>query len=168
MVDYTTIRNTLVRIEAEYSSYMSTADPYMPQLLSKLAVLEFCGWIEESIDEILYNYLDNHIVDDNGRNIIKKFINNIHGFSFTDHMFRGFSLVIGANNLENILDELTPVDRGNLESILAAYHKERNEAAHKNTIIGVTRNFKSPSQVLTDFNKIESAIHTIERKVCRL
>ena len=50
-------------------------------------------------------------------------------------MFRGFSLVIGANNLENILDELPPpVDRGNLESILAAYHKERNEAAHKNTI----------------------------------
>ena len=83
-------------------------------------------------------------------------------------MFRGFSLVIGANNLENILDELTPVDRGNLESILAAYHKEQNEAAHKNTIIGVTRNFKSPSQVLTDFNKIESAIRTIERKVCRL
>lgn len=83
-------------------------------------------------------------------------------------MFRGFSLVIGANNLENILDELTPVDRGNLESIFAAYHKERNEAVHKNTIIGATRNFKSPSQVLTDFNKIESAIHTIERKVCRL
>ena len=168
MVDYTTIRIVLQRIEVEYNNYMTTSDPYMPQLLSKLAVMEFCGWIEESIDEILNNYLDTHIVDVNGKRIIQNFIKKIYGFSFEKHMYQGLSLVIGANNLENILDGLTPMDKSNLESIANSYHSERNDAAHKNTIIGVTRRFSSPSQVLTDLNKIEPAIKAIETSVANL
>ena len=168
MVDYTEIKIVLQRIDAEYSHYMSSGDTHMPQLLSKLATMEFGGWIEVSIDEILYNYLDNHIVDSNGKNIIKRFIKNIHGFSFNDHIYKIFSIVIGANNWENVLDELNIADRNNLESIADTYSRERNEFAHKNTIIGVTTTYRSPSQVLADFNNIESAIKSIENSVASL
>ena len=55
MVDYTTIRTILQKIEGEYNNYMVSSDVHMPQLLSKLATMEFSGWIEVSIDEILHN-----------------------------------------------------------------------------------------------------------------
>lgn len=168
MVDYTTIRTILQKIEGEYNNYMVSSDVHMPQLLSKLAMMEFSGWIEVSIDEILHNYLDNHIVDPNGRTIINKFIKDIHGFSFDNHIYKIFSLVIGANNWENVLDTLSSTDRNNLESITTTYYNQRNNAAHRNTIIGVTPSYNAPSQVLLDFNKIESAIRIIESQVANL
>lgn len=147
---------------------MVSSDVHMPQLLSKLATMEFSGWIEVSIDEILHNYLDNHIVNPKGRTNINKFIKDIHGFSFDNHIYKIFSLVIGANNWENVLDTLSSIDRNNLESITNTYYNQRNNAAHGNTIIGVTSSYNAPSQVLLDFNKIESAIKIIESQVANL
>lgn len=147
---------------------MDSSDVHMPQLLSKLATMEFSGWIEVSIDEILHNYLDNHIVAPKGRTNINKFIKDIHGFSFDNHIYKIFSLVIGVNNWENVLDTLSSIDRNNLESITNTYYNQRNNAAHVNTIIGVTSSYNAPSQVLLDFNKIESAIKIIESQVANL
>ena len=147
---------------------MDSSDVHMPQLLSKLATMEFCGWIEESIDEILKNYLDSHLIDANGKAIIQRFINQIYGFSYEDHIYKLFSLVLGANNWENILDTLSVTDKSNLSSISTDYSKARNRAAHKNTIIGITPSYNAPSQVLLDFIKIESAIKVIETQVANL
>ena len=147
---------------------MSSSDVHMPQLLSKLATMEFCGWIEESIDEILHNYLDSHIVDLQIKNNIKAFVKDIHGLSFDKHIYKLFPLVIGANNWENVLDALSIADRNNFTTIANTYQKKRNSAAHVNTIIGVTSSYNAPSQVLLDFNKIESAIRIIESQVANL
>lgn len=168
MVDYTTIRTILQKIEREYNNYMVSSDVHMPQLLSKLAIMEFCGWIEESIDEILHNYLDSHIVDLQVKNNIKVFVKDVHGLSFDKHIYKIFPLVIGANNWENVLDALGSADRNNLESITNTYHRQRNSAAHVNTIIGVTPSYNAPSQVMLDFNNIESAIRVIETQVKNL
>jgi hypothetical protein len=168
VVDYTTIRTVLQKIEGEYNKYMVSSDIHMPQLLSKLATMEFCGWIEESIDEILHNYLDSHIVDLQVKNNIKDFVKDIHGLSFDKHIYKIFPLVIGANNWENVLDALSIADRNNFRTIANTYHKQRNSAAHVNTIIGVTSSYNAPSQVLLDFNKIESAIKIIESQVANL
>lgn len=168
MVDYTTIRQTLQRVEMEYSKYMSTPDPDMPQLLSKLAILEFCGWLEVSIDSILYDYLDSHLIDTNGKRIIKGFVKDVYGFSFERHIYKVFSLVVGSNNWENIFDTLSATDKSNFESIVDTYSQIRNKVAHCNTIIGVTPHYNTPSQVISDFNKIEPAIRCIETSVISL
>lgn len=168
MVDYTTIRTVLQRIEVEYNNYMTSSDPYMPQLLSKLAVMEFCGWIEESIDNILYDYLDNHLIDNNGKRIIKGFVKKVYGFSFEENIYKIFAIVVGANNWENIYDSLSTIDKNNFKSIVNTYSSIRNGAAHSNTVIGVTLNYNTPSQVISDFSKIESAIKSIEASVANL
>ncbi len=168
MVDYTTIRTVLQRIEVEYNNYMTSSDPYMPQLLSKLAVMEFCGWIEESIDNILYDYLDNHLIDNNGKRIIKGFVKKVYGFSFEENIYKIFAIVVGANNWENIYDSLSTIDKNNFKSIVNTYSSIRNGAAHSNTVIGVTLNYNTPSQVISDFSKIEPAIKSIEASVANL
>ena len=71
MINYTDIANTLNRLEREFTS---CSDIQMPVLYSKLAVLELCGWIELSVDTILYEYVDNKILDSDCKKGIKTII----------------------------------------------------------------------------------------------
>lgn len=163
MVDYIGIENTLKRLDVEYNAQMS--DPQMPILFSKLAVIELCGWIEESFDDLLIGYIDTHIIDPNCQRIIKKIINDNYGFHYERHVFKIFSAVIGVNNWENIIDKLSPSDLGNFQTILNSYSQGRNRAAHTHTPIGTTRSFDAPSLVLSNFQKIKNAISVIENEM---
>lgn len=163
MVDYTGIENTLKRLDAEYNAQMS--DPQMPILFSKLAVIELCGWIEESFDDLLFEYINTHIIDHNCQRIIKKIIDDNYGFQYERHVFKIFSAVIGVNNWENIIDKLSPSDFGNFQTILNSYSTGRNRAAHTHTPIGTTRSFDAPSLVLSNFHKIKNAVSVIENEI---
>lgn len=162
MIDYISIRNTLILIDTEYSSCTGTQ---LPILYSKLAVLELCGWIETNIDNLLFEYVNNHIIDNDCKKGIKRIIDKNYGFDYNNNLFPLFCSVLGINNLENILDKLNASDLQNLKSITEAYTKERNKAAHTDTPIGTTRSYKSPSNVLYDFNLIKTAFQTIETQI---
>ena len=163
VIDYIEIKNTLDRLDVEYNNQMS--DIQMPILFSKLAVLEFCGWIEESFDDVLYQYIGNHIVDSNHIRITKKLVENNYGFDYEKHTFKLFSIVLGINNWENILDKLSTRELTNFQTILKGYSKIRNNAAHTYTPIGTTRTYDAPSVVLGEFNKIKIPIQIIEKEI---
>lgn len=163
MVDYTSIENTLKRLDTEYTAQI--ADPQMPILFSKLALIEFCGWIEESFDTILYEYIDRRIIDNTCKTMIKKIILKNYGFKYENHIFKMVSTVLGVNNWENIIDTLSYVDQQNFENLLMRYSEGRNKAAHTHTPIGTTTSFNSPSIVLNDFYKIKSIIYILEQEI---
>lgn len=159
MIDYISIQITLNRLDAEYNT---TSDIQLPILYSKLAVLELCGWIETNIDNILFEYVNTHILDTDCINGIGTIINKNYGFNYNSNLFPLFCSVLGINNLENILDSLSPADFQNLKSITGTYTQERNKAAHTDTPIGTTRTYRSPSSVLHDYNLIKPAFQTLE------
>lgn len=165
MIDYLSIKNTLVHLDSEFTS---STDAQMPILLSKLGVLELCGWIETSVDIMLYEYVSSHVIDNDCKKGIEKIINKNYGFHYDKNMFPLFCSVLGINNLENILDVISPTDFFNLKSITEIYTTERNKAAHTDTPIGTTRSYKAPSNVLNDFNLIKPAIQTLENQIQRL
>ena len=165
MINYTDIANTLNRLEREFTS---CSDIQMPVLYSKLAVLELCGWIELSVDTILYEYVDNKILDSDCIKGIKNIIKKNHGFHYDNNLFPLFCSVLGINNFENVIDALPSVNFQNLKAITDAYTIERNKAAHTDTPLGTTRTYKAPSQVLTDFNLIKPAIQIIETEIQQL
>lgn len=165
MVDYSNIKSTLTRIEVEYNN---TNDQQLPILYSKLAVLEFCGWIEVSIDDILEEYIDRHVYDATCRSKIKKIIKKNYGFDYENNLFPLFSSVLGINNLDNILDNISTVDFYNLKSLTETYTTERNKAAHTDTPIGTTRRYPAPSSVLHDYNLLEKSIRAIENEIKKI
>lgn len=166
MVNYTEIENILRKLDLEYNNFSS--DIQMPILFSKLAVIEFCGWIEESFDQILFDYIDSHIIYTDNSKVIKKFIDDTYGFNYEKHTFKIFSAVIGINDWENILDQLPIVDSLNFKTILKNYSKIRNTAAHTHSPMGTTKSFDTPSMVLGNFNKIKPAIEAIEIEINKL
>lgn len=80
VVNYSNIENTLANLDNTYLEYVSDSNCELPILLSKTALIEFSGWIEQSIDQILYDYLDNHIVEINVNTYIKNQIRKNYGF----------------------------------------------------------------------------------------
>lgn len=160
MVDYTNIKETLIRLDQEYEK---ATDSKSPILLSKLAILELCGWIETSIDEILKNYIHNHVCSEICINLIIKIIDRNYGFHYKRNLLPLFSSVIGINNLDNILDKLPIPEQ--IKSLTETYTKQRNDAAHTNTIEGTTPSYFAPSKVLHDYGIIESAIKFIEKEM---
>ena len=165
MVDFVSIDTTLNKLDG---LYYASSDTQMNILYSKLSVLELCGWIEISVDTILNEYVDSHILNIDNCKKIRKIINNTYGFDYEKHLFPLFSSVIGINNLENILDVITPTDLSNLISLTNTYSVIRNKAAHTDTPNGTTRTYNSPSIVLNDYRKIKGAIKTLEDEVQKL
>lgn len=84
MVNYVDIENTLKHLDSTYLSSMS--DPFLPILLSKTALIEFSGWIEQSMDQILYEYLDSHVCEINIIKYIKDQIRKNYGFKYESNI----------------------------------------------------------------------------------
>lgn len=165
MVNYTAIKKTLVRLDSEYNT--SIADPDMPVFFSKLAIIELSGWLEDSIDDILYDYMGRHLIDiDVIHDIKKDIIEKNYGFKYKQNIQKICFAVLGANNWENIKDKISTVDLLNLQTITGTLTNSRNNAAHSSTI--VTRTFNAPSITLSEFNKLMPAIQTIEKEVKKL
>lgn len=166
MVNKKDIEKNLKRLNEEYDRSFNSLDSDMPNFFSKLAVMELSGWIEESFDEILYNYIDSHM-DDNYKKIIKGFIKNNYGFKFETNTFKIFSIVLGACNWGKIILKLPKGYLDNFKSILDKYSKLRNSMAHTYSR-GMTPYYIAPSQVLFDFNTIWKPICKIAQKVQKL
>ncbi|WP_315357984.1 hypothetical protein [Prevotella denticola] len=162
MVNYQYIENTLVNLDSTYLNSMS--DPILPILLSKTALIEFSGWIEQSIDQILYDYLDNHIVDDNMNKYIRNQITKNYGFKYENNILKILSITIGAYNLENVLDR---ININQFKTLVDGYSDKRNNAAHTHTA-GTTTTYDAPSVILNDFRRIKPIITTIEKEVLSL
>ncbi|MFC2313758.1 MAG: hypothetical protein ACFNLR_07090 [Prevotella denticola] len=162
MVNYQYIENTLVNLDSTYLNSMS--DPILPILLSKTALIEFSGWIEQSIDQILYDYLDNHIIDDNMNKYIRNQIRKNYGFKYENNILKILSITIGAYNLENVLDR---ININQFKTLVDGYSDKRNNAAHTHTA-GTTTTYDAPSVILNDFRRIKPIITTIEKEVLSL
>lgn len=161
MVNYTDIENTLKDLDSTYSAFMSHPSlPALPELLSKTALIEFCGWIEDSVDQILYDYLDSHLSNPALVKDIKDQIKRNHGFKY-ESVLGMLSMAIGARDLEILHSKIKfPI----LEGHLNAYSSKRNKAAHTH-IVGTTPTYDAPSKILQDFKSIMSVIADIKREI---
>ena len=154
MVNYVDIENTLNYLDSTYLASMS--DPLLPILLSKTALIEFSGWIEQSMDQILYDYLDSHICETYIIKYIKDQIKKNYGFKYENNILRILSITIGAYNLENVFDK---ININLLKTLLDKYSNKRNNAAHTHTT------YDAPSVILNDFKCVKPIITAIEHEV---
>lgn len=159
MVNYLDIENTLKNLDSTYSASMSNS--FLPIILSKTALIEFSGWIEQSMDQILYDYLDSHICETYMIKYIKGQIEKNYGFNYKNNILRILSITIGSYNLENVLDK---IDIDMFKTLLDKYSNKRNNAAHTYTA-GTTTTYDAPSVILNDFKCIKPIITTIEHEV---
>jgi hypothetical protein len=107
------VSDTLTGIENWFKE--PTSDSERPKLLSKLAIIEFCGWLEEWMDETV-RLVNTHTTKDPAW-VETDIINHTHGFHYRKHfrpMLRG---VVGEYRLRSAESKYEQGNPGDLELI---------------------------------------------------
>lgn len=109
------VGDTLTTIENWFSEQSGDRD--RPILLSKLALMEFCGWLEEWMDQLVRE-LDEACLCD-AKWIEKNVIGNTNGFHYDQHFRPMLCRILGEHKIRNFEAELERTYPGDLEKIKA-------------------------------------------------
>lgn len=164
MLAKTYINKNLNSLKTRYNNSKTLFDP---MIYSKLAVIELCGWIETSIDEIIEKHRDRLL---NSNYHIQKVSSNIshsYGFHSKKHLKLLLSDLIGYKGIEHFesVSEINKIQ--NLYRELNELSDIRNQLAHT-YIKGYTLQIDSPSRTLSRFENIYSGLKEIDQYLTNL
>lgn len=163
------ILKTLEGLDQRYKESQKTPTSSDSVYFSKLAILEYCGWIEESFDHIVRRSVKGQIKSIEFRQILdNRVIENTHGFQYKKHFRPMLANAIGLKGMEII--EMYLKKSGQLElfiSELESMKVHRNSAAHT-CISGTTKTYPAPSIIKASFGKIFPIMKGIYKEVIKL
>jgi hypothetical protein len=136
---------------------------------SKLALLELCGWIEESMDDIIMQCSNSKLKDNKNKKYLEdKIIKSNNGFRYNENFREMLIKTIGIIQLEKL--EIKLEKQGivtNLKSALDNIKDKRNQAAHT-FLKGVTRTYDASSVTRENFLEIYELLKLFERELKQL
>jgi hypothetical protein len=129
----------------------------------KLALIELCGWIEQSVDEMAKAYCSG--IRDSSE--LDKILKRIHGFDY-DNLRSIMIQIIGISHVLDVEDSLMNqgVSYQVLTTQLKSLTKKRNDAAHTH-IPGVQITYDSPSSIIAELNQLEPALKDLESELSK-
>lgn len=128
---------------------------------SKLAIIELCGWIEMSMDDIVRRCAIRTLQDPESRKRIDKAIKRTYGFDYDQHFRELLLLLIGAIRLEKVERKVDAAKYTRLISALTTLKTIRNDEAHT-YIKGTTRKIDAPSVTLARFLDVYDGLVDID------
>ncbi len=146
--------------------FEESADGEQVQLLSKLALLELCGWLEGTFDDL--------IIQIGGQTVIEKawidarVISPIHGFHYEKHLRRMLQGLLGeviVRRVEERLDLTSPSDFSAFKALLSTLWTIRCNLAHADIVsnIKTQKTLKAPSWSRSQYGALNGLI-TIYQK----
>jgi hypothetical protein len=160
MIAKSYIESTLQELDKLYNQASSQKKAIY---FSKLAIIELCGWIEETVDEIVFRHCNRKLKNIENKNYCKeKIIKNNYGFQYLQNirpMLINLIGLIGVEKLEIELEKTAQITL--LKNNLGNLKVSRNEAAHTH-LKGITRTYNAPSRTLGDFNRIYIVLEKLD------
>lgn len=142
----------VIRLQRIGRFYNKTHNVESDKLISKLALVESCGWIEQYIDSETDNYLvARQIIGD--KRIAEK-IHSVHNMAYKDFL-SVVGAVVGHINVVKI-EKLYPNEFSRLKSNLDQLHSYRNKLAHES--VDSNTNIPSPQIIISRFAEIKKDI----------
>lgn len=160
------VRRTISFLDQQYNKCLTDSDQEVPVLFAKMAVLEYCGWLEATFDEIARNCVRRNLRTFSTRKILEDKITNTHGFTYDKNVRPLLTYGLGAVRLLKVERKLNV--RGNLDRLksdLGRMNTLRREAAHTFTS-GRTSRFDAPSRIIADLNRTEPVLKDLWKYVC--
>lgn len=160
MIAKSYIESTLKELDKLYNQASSQKKAIY---FSKLAVIELCGWIEETVDDIVLRHCNRKLKNTDNKNYCKeKIIKNNYGFQYSQNIRPMLISLIGLIEVEKLENELEKTAQVTLlKSNLGNLKTSRNEAAHTH-LKGITRTYNAPSRTIGDFNRISVILEKID------
>ncbi len=158
MITSQRIERTLKFLDAEYNSSLLRSDQEVPVLFAKMAILEYCGWLELTFDEITRNCVRGKLRTISARKLLEDKITATHGFTYRDNFRPLLAYGLGVIKLKKVESRLNRNgDLATLKSNLGSLNKMRREAAHTYTS-GRTSRFDAPSTIIANFGSTKPVL----------
>jgi len=166
MITFRRIERTLKFLDTEYNKCLLHKDQEVPILFAKMAILEYCGWLEITFDEIARNCVRRKLRTSSAREVLEEKISATHGFKYKEHFRPLLAYGLGIFKLKKIETELNR--NGELQTLkinLGNMNKMRREAAHTFTS-GRTSRFDAPSAIIANYSKTKPVLNKLWQRVC--
>ena len=132
---------------------------------SKLAILELCGWIEESMDDIVLRCSNRHLRERSNKNYIEKYVvQRTYGFDYEKHFRKMMIHLVGVINVERIEKKVDPIKRDLFKSTLSSLKTMRNAEAHTH-LKATTRQINAPSVTLSQLPAVLDGLMEYDRVI---
>lgn len=158
MINKTDIENTINELDVLYNTNSAQS-----LYFSKLALLELCGWIEQTMDYIVIDCSNSKLTEQGNKTLVEqKIVKKTYGFHYEDHFRPMLMKLIGLVKLEQIENNLKSTgDLAILTSQLGSLRQSRDKAAHT-TLAGTTPSLEAPSRIKDYLDKIYPIIKKVE------
>lgn len=163
MVNKAHIETSLYQIDRLYKkSLMDRRGNRRALFYSKLAIIELCGWIEESMDSIIEMLSDKHLSEADNRDYIhNSVIRCTHGFHYNKNFRIMLINIIGLINVERLESKLDKHKFHSMKSNLGSLKVCRDQQAHIH-IKGTTTSIDTPSITRNRFIKVYEGLKDVE------
>ncbi len=159
MITKSYLFKTLNRLDKLYND--STTDD-KKIFYSKLALIELCGWIEETMDDIVLRCAKRCLKSEANQKFIDKTIGDTYSFGY-EAFRKMLMMVIGLATLEKIEKKSEKTDKiSTLKGYLGNLKKSRNLAAHSHTK-GTLTTYDAPSETKYNFDRIYALLTELSR-----
>lgn len=157
-ISKTSIQQNLQSLD---SLYRSATAPKKCLFYSKLAILELCGWTEETMDKIVRSCANRTLRDPaNLKSVEDPVIRRTHGFEYSEHFRRMLIQVIGLQGVELVERRADTAKLQTLKSTLGALKPRRDTEAHTH-LLAATRTLDAPSVTIQSFQRVYEGLNEI-------
>lgn len=129
---------------------------------SKLAVLEVCGWIEISVDEIVVRTARRLLRDQNYLALVQNEVKRVHGFEYEVHIRRLLIAVVGVTGVKKIERSANPLLFPPMCAALSTLKRVRDRHAH-GYVKGTTLTIDAFSVTHSRFSVVHDGLRDIDR-----
>lgn len=160
MVCKTKILKELIKFDKLYQGAGNEKKYY-----AKLALIEFCGWVEISMDDIIFKHTKRKkIVANDFKYVEKEIVKPINSFSY-GHFRTMLIKTVGFQNVIKIEDRINTRTKTLFQSRLANLKPMRDDHAHT-FLKGCTRRIHSPSTIIISyFDDIYNGLVEFQKRI---
>jgi hypothetical protein len=155
----------LANLKALDYSYRHARTAKEAQFFAKLAILELCGWIEESMDDIVLRCGRKHLKQTSNQNYCaKQVVQRTFGFDYHKNFRFMLIRVLGLIVVERVENEINAAIHQRLVSALSTLKQQRDREAHTH-LKGMARTINAPSVTITQFQPVYDGLRDFDKAI---
>jgi hypothetical protein len=154
-------------LNALNTAYSNAASADDAERFAKLAIIELCGWIEESMDALVLRCGKRHLKA--SKNLVycqDDIIGPTYGFDYHKHFRFMLVKLVGLIGVERLEGRVDQAKHAVLKSSLGSLKVVRDSVAHTH-LKGATRTLDAPSVALRHFQSVYEGLLDIDQTLRR-
>jgi hypothetical protein len=155
---------SLQALDAAYQTAASLDDA---ERFAKLAIIELCGWIEESMDSLILRCGTRHLKESKNLDYCRdEIIRMTYGFDYQKHFRFMLIRLLGLIGLERLEQRVDQAKLVTMKSTLGSLRVVRDSVAHTH-IKGTARTLDAPSLTLRSFQRVYDGLLDLDQTMRR-